>query len=205
MKKTLSFANSFFEVTYVREEEIKIRDYGIVTNLSTDDMDIGDKSAIRQYKSCLLHDYELRHIGEAVIVGFDFDPTVDNPELKEFCQKNWHDNKIRYPNNPEKWHYKILMSPKDKVDKWEFSAWFLPARVASSIHNQHPFSKEVHTQIYGLGIMNKFKDQDVGTLYQREYMPPGYTHDIYYDEQFAYPWHQYEAVTDSIWMAIMEE
>jgi hypothetical protein len=84
--------------------------------------------------------------------------------------------------------------------------WFAPADTNCFIHNQHAFI-EIHTQIAGYGRMQKFRAQDHSTLYHDELMSPGYTTTVPFCEvagraQYMYPWHQYYADGDCIWMAI---
>ncbi len=84
--------------------------------------------------------------------------------------------------------------------------WFAPAQTNCFIHNKHDFI-EIHSQIYGHGRMQKFKAQDASTLYEDVLMSPGYTTSVPFcsvqaDNQFTYPWHQYFADTDCIWLAI---
>lgn len=85
--------------------------------------------------------------------------------------------------------------------------WFSPANTNAAIHNKHttPEFLEVHTQIYGTGRMQKFYENDINTLYEDVLMSPGQTHlpfaGVDQDEGFIYPWHQYYADTDCIWMA----
>jgi hypothetical protein len=203
MKKVLNYSNKFFKAEYLENVNgLIIKKYGIVVNLDTKPIAVDGFGMINNLRSILLRDYEIRDsIKKAVLVEFDFDPARENKELNRFCKVNWNNNKIRYPNDPSKWNYKILRSPVDNVNGLEFNCWFLPKYSSSSIHIEHPF-REVHTQIYGIGIMNKYKLQDKGTLYQRMYMSPGFTHDTFYNNDVIYPWHQYEAVTDCIWMAI---
>ena len=54
--------------------------------------------------------------------------------------------------------------------------------------------------------MQKFRQNNVDTLYEDVLMPPGFTHDPFFtlaiDRSFSYPWHRYYADTDCIWMAI---
>ncbi len=55
--------------------------------------------------------------------------------------------------------------------------------------------------------MQKFKAQDYGTLYEDMLMSPGFTTVVPFcqvedNNQYIYPWHQYYADTDCIWMAI---
>jgi hypothetical protein len=84
--------------------------------------------------------------------------------------------------------------------------WFAPAGTDCLIHNLHDFV-EVHTQVSGYGRMQKFRDQDYSTLYEDLLMSPGYTTPEPFctsrpDGSFAYPWHQYHADTDCVWLAI---
>jgi hypothetical protein len=84
--------------------------------------------------------------------------------------------------------------------------WFAPASTNCFIHNQHEFI-EIHSQITGYGRMQKFRAQDYSTLYHDEAMAPGYTTVVPFCDsigsgKFAYPWHQYYADTDCIWMAV---
>ncbi|MFI1563811.1 hypothetical protein ACH4ZX_12260 [Streptomyces sp. NPDC020490] len=84
--------------------------------------------------------------------------------------------------------------------------WFAPAGTDCFIHNRHDFI-EVHTQVAGLGRMQKFREQDHSTLYQDLPMSPGYTTPDPFcslgpDHTYVYPWHQYRADTDCVWLAI---
>ena len=86
--------------------------------------------------------------------------------------------------------------------------WFSSEKTDCLIHDHHDFI-EIHTQIVGLGHMQKFKQKDCSSLYLDELMAEGYTTPVPYctcnskdTSQFEYPWHQYYAETDCIWMAI---
>jgi hypothetical protein len=55
--------------------------------------------------------------------------------------------------------------------------------------------------------MQKFRDQAFDELYEEIFMSPGFTQPFFHcvrDDAngFKYPWHQYYAETDCIWMAI---
>ncbi|NJR64261.1 MAG: hypothetical protein HC772_01305 [Leptolyngbyaceae cyanobacterium CRU_2_3] len=95
-----------------------------------------------------------------------------------------------------------------KKQKFEIKVnlWFAPANTDCFIHNQHNFI-EIHSQILGQGRMQKFKAQDYDSLYEDILMSPGYTTQIPFcqireDKEYTYPWHQYHADTDCIWLAI---
>jgi hypothetical protein len=97
-----------------------------------------------------------------------------------------------------------------EVEKRKFSVqvnlWFAPAHTNCFIHNQHNFM-EIHTQVFGNGRMQKFHKQDYSTIYEDIQMSPGYTTaqpfcNLDDDSKYIYPWHQYYADNDCIWMAI---
>ncbi|MDX3537609.1 hypothetical protein PV721_25215 [Streptomyces sp. MB09-01] len=84
--------------------------------------------------------------------------------------------------------------------------WFAPAGTNCFIHNQHDFI-EVHTQVHGLGRMQRFRNHDQASLYQDVLMSPGYTTQDPFCATgpqctYHYPFHQYKADTDCIWLAI---
>lgn len=87
----------------------------------------------------------------------------------------------------------------------KLNLWWSPGDTDCFIHNEHPFL-EVHTQIHGLGRMQKFKARADAALYEDVLMPVGYTHDPFCrvagPNQWQYPWHRYYADTDSVWLAI---
>ncbi|WP_030688618.1 hypothetical protein [Streptomyces sp. NRRL B-1347] len=84
--------------------------------------------------------------------------------------------------------------------------WYAPAGTDCHIHNKHDFI-EVHTQVHGLGRMQKFTAQDHTRLYEDLRMSPGYTTPDPFcatrpDGSYHYPWHQYYADTDCVWLAV---
>lgn len=87
----------------------------------------------------------------------------------------------------------------------KLKCWWSPDRTDAFIHTEHPFL-EVHTQIHGLGRMQKFRSRDAATVYEDVMMAPGFTHEAFClvtgPSQWTYPWHRYFADTESIWLAV---
>lgn len=85
------------------------------------------------------------------------------------------------------------------------NVWYAMEKTDCRIHNQHTFL-EVHTQVHGIGRMQKFHTGEETTQYEDVILGPGATHDpfmeIAADGSFIYPWHRYLSDTDCIWMAI---
>ncbi len=87
--------------------------------------------------------------------------------------------------------------------------WFAPAGTDCAIHDTHGFI-ETHTQIHGLGRMQKFRKRDYATLYEEQLMSPGMTQSTPFCRLgpaggFVYPWHQYRADSDCVWLAVEYE
>lgn len=96
------------------------------------------------------------------------------------------------PNHKEKFMVKVNL-------------WFAPSFTDCAIHNMHDFI-EIHTQIVGLGRMQKFKVKSFESLYEDILMAEGYTQiipfcTVHENQKYTYPWHQYYSDTDCIWMA----
>lgn len=104
----------------------------------------------------------------------------------------------------------LLKEPGDPEARRTFdirvNLWFAPGGTDCSIHNRHEFI-EVHTQVHGLGRMQKFREQRFDTLYEDVLMSPGYTTPDPFcvtgaGGTFVYPWHQYRADSDCLWLAV---
>lgn len=87
----------------------------------------------------------------------------------------------------------------------KLNLWWAPSETDCSIHNEHSFL-ELHTQIHGIGRMQKFRERDAASLYEDVVMAPGMTHEpfarVSQDRTWEYPWHRYYADTDCVWLAI---
>ena len=87
----------------------------------------------------------------------------------------------------------------------KLKCWWSPNETDCFIHNEHPFL-EVHTQIHGIGRMQKFRERDPSTVYEDVRMAPGFTHEPFCvvtgPNQWTYPWHRYYTDLESIWLAV---
>ena len=87
----------------------------------------------------------------------------------------------------------------------KLKCWWSPNETDCFIHNEHPFL-EVHTQIHGIGRMQKFRKRDAATVYEDVIMAPGFTHEPFCvvtgPNEWTYPWHRYYTDLESIWLAI---
>ncbi len=204
--ETLDFAEPFFRVQHITDEyEISVDGRAIVLNLGQLDLAVEDQ-AVAPLSSVIVQDSTLSGVERAVIVH-GFDAHADDNELFERVKDTWpsafdvrQEERLRGVS-----HY---MSPKvfvGNVGLTMYHSGSVPLNVG--LHKDHPFCpvpgfREVHTQIVGIGKMQQCRERDVETLYLEEFMAPGTTHKPMYDADGNYPWHQYETITPSIFMAV---
>lgn len=97
-------------------------------------------------------------------------------------------------------------APQDPVPhEVKLNLWFSPAGTDCGIHREHAFI-ETHTQLLGTGRMQKFAYNTHASVFEDQVLAPGQTQPSIFgrwDEgKLAYPWHQYRADTDVVWLAI---
>lgn len=100
----------------------------------------------------------------------------------------------------------LLASPWERRAAYEVrvNLWFAPVGTACGIHNQHDFL-EFHTQVWGIGVMQKFHAALAPAPYEEQALAPGATGAAPFclsADDWTYPWHQYAAQTDSVWLAV---
>lgn len=202
----LQIAEPFFGIVHLDEvPDYEVQGSAIILNLAESPIRILEQS-LGYLQSVVVTDVRLQGIKRAVLIE-RFDAYADQDELFNEVKKHWP---LAYDIRKEERlkgvsHY---MSPKTSVRNINFSLYHsgsVPLNVG--LHKEHPFCdvpgfREVHTQIVGYGKMQQCREQDINTLYLEEPMAPGMTHKPMFDTQGNYPWHQYETVTPSIFMAI---
>lgn len=206
----LAFAEPFFTVSYlVQEQTYPIKTKSIVINLSDNPIAIIQQQ-LPALQSLIVTNCTMENIENAVVVeNFERYYTDYGSEeaLFKAVQQNW---RLAYDVRKEERlkgvsHY---MSPKAKISNLQLSMYHsasVPLNVG--LHKIHTHCgdfepKEIHTQLVGLGKMQQCKQKDINTLYIEEIMAPGTTHKPMFDKKITYPWHQYETITPSIFMAI---
>jgi hypothetical protein len=199
--RELNFSENFLKVEYIENSEnYKIGQKAIIVNLGDSDIEILGKK-LKPMKSSVYSNVQLKQAKKVVLINLkpDFFSNKAFAFSKEITGK-W---KLAYDvfQLQQLKDVKLWISEKDRIGNVEFNLWFAPAGTNCRIHKEHDF-KEIHTQVYGMGRMQKFNENDGKTLYQEVFMSPGYTHDPFCDENGIYPWHRYYADTDCIWMAI---
>ncbi len=205
-EQRLEFAEPFFGVRLLSNEPHSlIADKSIVLNLSWLPIGIREQS-LGHLQSVIVADTQIDNVRHAVVVE-RFADYPDEEALFANVRATWpsafdvrQEERLRGVS-----HY---MSPKVWVGQFGFTMYFsgsVPLDVG--LHREHAFCpvpgfREVHTQIVGFGKMQQCREKDVNTLYLEEPMAPGMTHRPMYDEQGNYPWHQFETITPSIFMAV---
>ena len=203
---TLDFAEPFFTVQYLENEQsYPIRGKTIVLNIADSPILIEGQS-LGSMQSLVVRDTAMTQVNRAVLIERFADYDSDD-ELFEQIKQYWplafdvrKEERLRGVS-----HY---MSPKVHIGNLGLSMYHsgsVPLNVG--LHKYHPFCdvlgfREVHTQIVGIGKMQQCREQDINTLYLEEPLAPGATHKPMYDSEGQYPWHQYETITPSVFMAV---
>ncbi len=204
--ETLDFAQPFFRVLHITDEDgVSVEGRAIVLNLGGRGLAVEDQT-VAPLSSVIVQNSTVQNVERAVIV-LGFDAHADDNALFAWVKDTWpsafdvrQEERLRGVS-----HY---MSPKvfvGNVGLTMYHSGSVPLNVG--LHKDHPFCpvpgfREVHTQIVGFGKMQQCRERDVETLYLEEFMAPGATHKPMYDAEGNYPWHQYETITPSIFMAV---
>lgn len=227
LKEPIKFSNKYLKAFWLKNvEDYYIKNRTIVVNLGQEKVDISvfPQKYLPPRTSTILKEVSLKSGDSLLLIEIDDPINIGGIIL----DAGWHQlgELINFPKDVPLWkspQYDLGIvefdpcfvtgltdqSQPDNVKKYQVKVnlWFSPANTNAAIHNQHevPEFLEVHTQIYGTGRMQKFHNDDFNTLYEDVLMSPGDTHipfaSVNNEGQFVYPWHQYYADTDCIWMA----
>jgi hypothetical protein len=221
-RRPLSFSNDWIESVLVSAvDELPVED-AVVVNLSPTALhySVGtEQGTIPPWKSTKLRHCTLTHGERAALLRLRQRTNLGGVAL------DWEWYGHRYPQFPRGTPLYISSAddiadvvldpllafagqsatPSPRRYRLKLNLWYTPAETDCTIHTGHKFL-EVHTQAWGTGHMQKFRENRADTLYEDVLMPPGFTHDPFFtvasDRSFAYPWHRYYADTDCIWMAV---
>lgn len=204
--ENLELGEPFFTVKYlVEEDSYQVEEPCILINVSEQPIKI-ESQELAFFKSVVVTKITLKDVQRGLIVE-RFAHYPDEAALYEEVKKVWP---LAYEIRQEERlkgvsHY---ISPKAILGNLRLNMYHsgsVPLKVG--LHREHVHCgdvlvREVHTQIVGYGKMQACREKDADTLYLEQLMAPGMTHEPMYDEEGNYPWHQFETVTPSIFMAI---
>lgn len=220
--RDLSFADQFISATLVENASDYPVEDGVVVNLSASPMVTGtfDPAIVPAWKSTVLTGGTIKSAERVAIIKVRQATNLGGVMFRGW---DWLGNRIKsFPRDTP-----LFISSQDEIGTVELdprvftnegsehvarqtftiklNLWWSPGNTDCFIHNEHPFL-ETHTQIHGIGRMQKFKERDPHSLYEDVVMPIGYSHDPFCrvagPNQWAYPWHRYYANTDSVWLAV---
>jgi len=203
--ESLSISKPFFELKFIQDENSYIiKSPSILINLSNVKISIKDQ-LLSKYHSLIVKNIKVTNIKKAVLAVLN--NNEDDKKIMSQMRKKWPS---AYEVRKEErlkgvQHY---MSPKKWIGQYGFTVYHsssVPLNVG--MHKDHPFCplpgfKEIHTQIMGFGKMQQFKTKNLKDLYIEEIMAPGVTHQPMFDKKGNYPWHQFETLTPSVFLAI---
>jgi hypothetical protein len=200
--RTLQFSEPFYTIKFIdNERQYKIDDTSIVISLAEKGILIRDRP-LEYLKSTIVRNVIINDIQRTLVIE-GYEKKAVDAELFSKIQDQWplmYDitHEERFKGIPAR------RSPKEKVENIELNLFFVAARTNVGLHKQHNHL-EVHTQLLGYGRMQKFEEKNYDTLYQEEILAPGNTHEPFYNEENVYPWHQYQSISDSIYLYVIIE
>ncbi len=184
-----------FDLNYV--DKFNNSNLSLVVNCGRS-IQLPDGTELKSFGSGLFQNIEIQ--GEHLLV-LELDPSLDVSELvADYCRSHWAQVYTIFPHDEFK-NTDFFRSDKVKLGNLEFNFWYCGEDFSCGIHNKHDFY-ELHTQILGVGEMQKFHQNDANTLYYREILNPGQTHTPFYDQKHNYPYHRYKSTSKCIWLAI---
>jgi hypothetical protein len=219
--RELAFARDTIEAKLVTEvADLAVS--GVVTNLSNTPMVVAGNvpTIIPAWKSTILRQGVITSAERVSVIDIPDPTNLGGVILGDW---DWLGNRLaEFPRSSP-----LYISPYDVVgevelDPFEFSnaaagqnardrydiqlnLWWAPAKTDCVIHNRHDFL-EIHTQIYGLGRIQIYHEDDASTLYREITTAPGDTHDpivrVSGRRDWSYPWHRGWTDTDAVWMAV---
>ena len=202
----LNIGRPFFDITLIENEAtFVVSGSAVVLNLAQTPLRV-EQQQLSSLQSAIVRGAKLRDVNWAVAVdGFESfdDEAAFCAEVRRTWPSAFDVRKEERLRGVE--HY---MSPKVRIGELGLSLYHsasVPLKVG--LHRDHPFCpvpgfREVHTQLVGFGKMQQCRERDLSTMYLEEYLAPGATHRPMYDSEGNYPWHQFETITPSIFMAV---
>jgi len=201
LRQPFSFSEPFLNAEYIENaRNFIIERKTIVINADDTEIIIEGKH-LRPWNSSIYSSLVIPRANRLVCIKLDTDFFSFDPyPYAEIIEGKWT-HVYELFSLPHLKNTRLLRSEKERIGNIEFNLWYAAAGTNCGLHNNHQF-KELHTQIFGIGRMQKFYKNDYNSIYQDVFMSPGYTHEAFYDKDSIYPWHQYWADTDCIWLAI---
>lgn len=220
LSEDLSFSSELAQAVVLRDvQHYEVAGPVVIVNLAGSDALVGhgQSSALPAFSSTVLHSGT---VTGALLAVLSVEEVPNGEQIAR--DLGWVDFYGASPGQPV-----LLRSPQDTIGNVRLdpaavlrqpgldaeeetftvkaNLWFSPAGTDCGIHNRHDFI-EVHTQISGLGRMQKFTSQEHSSLYEDQQLSPGNTNPVPFclerEGTFIYPWHQYRADTDCVWLAL---
>ena len=188
--RPLSFADDFIHAELVEDaRDLAVAD-AVVVNLSPRPMVTGHDhpAAVPAWKSTWLKGGVLKSAERAALIKVRKATNLGGCGLRGW---DWLGNRIKsFPRDTPLYissfdHVgEVVADPfvftneraaplAEQTFDMRLNLWWSPGDTDCFIHNEHPFL-EVHTQIHGLGRMQKFHSRDEATLYEDVPMAIGY-------------------------------
>lgn len=198
----LAFPQPLFTIrTVENEREYRAGAKTIILNLSETDDILIEGMPLRYQRSAVITEVTAHNVTRALLVE-NYEQT-DPAETFARAREAWP---VYYDMSKNPRHMGLLVwrSPKERIfGCMDVNLCAIAGNVRTRPHKTHYVNfTEVHTQLLGYGRMRAFEENDHNTVYRELMLAPGHTHERMYTPDIVYPWHEYESITDAIFMPI---
>lgn len=198
--KTLGFSEPFLSADYMEDiSDLFLNNRTILLNAADTEITIEGKP-LKPWNSSIYSSVAIQSAQRIICITIDADFLSSGlfPQREQIMSTWTHVYdvfRLAHLKDTQLWR-----SDKERIGNIEFNLWYAVGMTNCGIHAEHAF-RELHTQVFGIGRMQKFRENNYATIYEDIFMSPGHTHQPFYDENGLYPWHQYWSDTDCIWLA----
>lgn len=158
---------------------------------------------LKPMKGTIVGHTVIGRIDSAVIIE-NYEEIANDPEIWDKVAKAWP---VMYSLRPEERFKGLPFYSAQGECEVTPGIRVLPNAICKAVnlgtHKAHPRDiDEYHVQILGYGIMQKCHEQSLDTVFQELHMAPGLVHDLIFDANGEYPWHQYKSLGNAFFMGI---
>ena len=206
MIQELKYGEPMLKVKYIEDESnYEIGMMAILLNLSYDVKEdiLIEGIPLQPMKGTIVGHTTVPHIDKAVIVE-NYEELAADPNVFDKFAEAWPQ---MYTLRPEE-RFKGLPFYHAEGEFVHDGMIYIDSNCIAQPHNlglhqTHPRDiDEYHCLLLGAGAMQMFHEKDFDTKFREMQMAPGIVHDVLFDANGDYQWHQFQSFAPTVFMGI---